>query len=57
MEQHIQRYIILLLVMLVCTTQATIVQNLYQKLETGQNITGHVGAEFIVRSHLECAVR
>ena len=48
----------ILLVLLMGTfymSQATFVQNLYRKLEPGQNITGQIGAEHKGISHIECS--
>ena len=49
--------ILLVLVLPVIVTQATIVQNKFEKLDSGQNITGTIGAEIKARSRRECAVR
>ena len=58
MENHLQfNQILLVLLLPVIVTQATFVQNTFEKLEPGQNITGKIGAEIKARSHQECAVR
>ena len=58
MENHLHFNQILLVLMLpVIVTQATFVQNTFEKLEPGQNITGKIGAEIKARSRQECAVR
>ena len=58
MENHLQfNQILLVLLFPVFVTQATFVQNTFEKLEPGQNITGAIGAEIKARSHQECAVR
>ena len=49
--------ILLVLVLPVIVTQATIVQNKFEKLDSGQNITGTIEAEIKVRSRRECGVR
>ena len=49
--------ILLLMMMSVHVTQATFVQNLYKKLEPGQNITGQIGAEHKGISHIECSTQ
>ena len=49
--------ILLVLMLPVIVTQATIVQNKFEKLDSRQNITGTIGAEIKARSHRECAVR
>ena len=35
-------------------SQATFVENIYRKLQHGQNITGRIGAEHKGTSHIEC---
>ena len=58
MENCLQVCEILLVLMLpVIVTQATIVQNKFEKLDSEQNITGKIGAEIKARSRRECAVR
>ena len=49
--------ILLVLLLPVIVTQATFVQNTFEKLELGQNIIGKIGAEIKARSRQECAVR
>ena len=41
----------------VCATQANIVQTLYEKVESGQNITGNIAAEVTTRSRIQCSDR
>ena len=49
--------ILLILVLPVFVTQATVVQNKFKKLDPGQRIIGVIGAEIKARSRRECAVR
>ena len=49
--------ILLILVLPVIVTQATVVQNKFKKLDPGQRIIGTIGAEIKARSRRECAVR
>ena len=49
--------ILLVLMLLVIMTQATIVQNKFKKLDPGQNITGTIGAELKTRSKILCSDR
>ena len=44
----------LVLLKTICTT--TVEQNWYQKLETGQNITGEIGAELAETSNRLCSL-
>ena len=53
---HFNR-ILLLLMAVVCATQANIVQTLYEKVESGQNITGNIAAEITTRSRIQCSDR
>ena len=58
MKNRIQLSIILLVLMLpVIATQATFVQNIFNKLDQGHNITGAIGAELKAGSHQECSLR
>ena len=58
MEQHIPfNRIFLLLLMTVCVAQARLLQNMFQKLEPGQNIRGKVVAELLTKSSQECSLR
>ena len=57
MRNCLQLNWILLLLMIVCVTQATIVPNKFRKLNSGENIAGKVGAELTVRSKLQCSDR
>ena len=53
MEHHLKSsQILLVLLMTICVTQATFVQNLYRKLEPAQNITGQIGTEHKGISHI-----
>ena len=54
---HIQFKWIVVAVVLPAVTQASIVKNKFKKLDSGQNITGEIGAELKTRSRLECASR
>ena len=49
--------ILLVLLVTVYATQATIVQSKYKKLEPGLNVTGTVVTEFKTRSKLQCSNR
>ena len=49
--------LILLLMTIVCATQATIIQTFYDKVESGQNITGIIVAELTTRSRIQCSNR
>ena len=49
--------ILLVLLLPVIVTQVTIIQNKFEKLDSGQNITGKIGAEIKARSRWECSVR
>ena len=52
------RQTLLVLILLpAIATQATFVQNRLKKLETGQNITGTIGAELKTRSKILCSDR
>ena len=58
MKNHVQFYQIVLVLMLpVIVTQATVVQNRYEKLDPGQSILGRRAAEVKAGSHQECALR
>ena len=58
MDNYLRACKIFFVLMLpVIVTQATVVQNTFEKLEPGQNITGAIGAEIKARSRRECAVR
>ena len=46
-----------MLLMMVCVTQATFIQNIYNKTELGQNISGTVITELAIESNQECSVR
>ena len=55
MEHHLQLNRILLLLMgTICGTQAARVENLFKKLDPGQNITGRVGRQFAIELE-ECS--
>ena len=56
--KHLLKFNRILLVLLMgtfCVTQATFVENLYRKMEPGENITGQIGAEHKGISHIECS--
>ena len=58
MENCLQVCKILLVLMLpVIVTQATFVQNRFEKLDPGQRIIGAIGAKIKARSRQECALR
>ena len=58
MEQHHKFiHILLVLLMVIYTIQAAIVQNTFKKLDPGKDITGTVGAQFSTRSNIECSIR
>ena len=58
MEHRLQiNRILLVLLVTVCATQASIEHSKYKKLEPGQNITGTIVAELKTRSKLECSTR
>ena len=52
-----ENMILLLLMLPVIVTQATVVQNFFKKLDSGQRIIGAIGAEVKARSRGECALR
>ena len=58
MEQH-QKFIhiLLVLLMVICTTQAAIVQNTFKKFDPRKDIRGTVGAQFSVKLNIECSIR
>ena len=43
--------------MITCAIQASLVQNLYMKLEAGQSITGEIETELKARSPQECGAQ
>ena len=45
------------LLLMVCVTEATFIQNIYNKTELGQNISGTVITELAIESNQECSVR
>ena len=45
------------LLMIVCTTQAITVTKEFNRLESGQNFTGKIGAKLKVGSLQECSLR
>ena len=49
--------VVLLLMMTISTTRATIVPKMFKKLEAGHSITGTVGAELRTRSKIQCSDR
>ena len=49
--------ILLVLLLTVFETKATIVPKKFKKLETGKTITGQIGAELMTRSKLQCSDR
>ena len=49
--------LILLLMTTLFVTQATIIQTFYDKVESGQNITGNITAELTTRSRIQCSNR
>ena len=49
--------VFLVLLLTLCGTQATAVQDMYTKLEPGQNITGEVVEELTATARQECALR
>ena len=54
--EHLSKFnqiLLLLLLETFCMTQATFVENIYRKLEPGQNITSQIGAEHKGISHIE----
>ena len=58
MENSLQfRQILFVLTLPVIMTQANVVQNKFQKLQPGQNITGTTGAELKTRSKILCSDR
>ena len=58
MEQHYKFiHIPLVLLMVICTTQAAIVQNTFKKCDPGKDITGTVVALFSARSNIKCSIR
>ena len=50
-------WIFLVLLITVSTTQAAFIQNRYNKIEQGQNVTGKSKAQFLARSTQECSLR
>ena len=46
-----------ILLMVICTIQAAIVQNTFKKFDPGKDIRGTVGAQSSVRSNIECSIR
>ena len=50
-------WIFLVLLITVSTTQAAFIQNGYNKIEQGQNVTGKSKAQFLARSAQECSLR
>ena len=50
-------WIFVVLLLMVCVTQATFIQNIYNKTELGQNISGTVIIELPFKSNQECSVR
>ena len=58
MKQHYKCIdILLVLLMVISTTQEAIVQNTFKKFDPGKDITGTVGAQFSARSNIECSIR
>ena len=49
--------ILLILLTTFFATEATVSQNLYIKIEPGQNITGKTKAQLTARSAQECSLR
>ena len=48
---------LVLLLLTIYTTKASVSQNLYNKIETGQNVTGKTKAQFTARSAQGCSLR
>ena len=53
--EHRNQILLMLLMGTFYMTQATLVENIYKKLEAGENITGQIGAEYKEISHIECS--
>ena len=49
--------ILLVLLITVCWTQATVVQTLYRLVETGQSIMGKILNELTAKSVRDCSLR
>ena len=48
--------ILVLLMMTVCATQATVLENTYKELELEQNITGTTEAELSTQTNVQCSI-
>ena len=58
MELRLQfNWILLVQLITVCASQENIVENTFQMLDPGQNITGKIVVELMSRSELHCSTR
>ena len=58
MENHLKfKWILLVMVVMICVTQGRFVQTMYSLIETGQSIMGEIVDEVTTRSVQECSLR